>query len=157
MTNPQQPDNIMVYNQRSLKILVREIQLYQGRFGLTFMRCNDEALRDAMAQRLRELSPVPIREIVLSPSVTFFDTIKTALGDEHLDVLMVFGLESVDNLAALSILNQMRFDALARLFPFLLLFWVNDEVLRRIFCLMPDLASCASRDIKFVSTKKEYL
>ncbi len=150
----------MVRNQRSLKILVRkiqQIQLSQGEFGVTFMRCNDEALRDAMAQRLRELSPVPIRDIVLSPSVTFFDTIKTELGDEHPDVLMVFGLESVDNLAVLSIFNQMRPNALAQLFPFLLLFWVSDEVLRRIFCLMPGLTGCASSNVKFVSTKEEYL
>jgi hypothetical protein len=157
MTNPQQPDDITVDNQNSLKILVRKIQLSQGQFGLTFMRCNDEALRDAMAQRLRELSPVPIREIVLSPSVTFFYTIKTELGDEHPDVLMVFGLESVNNLAALSILNQIRFHELDRIFPFLLLFWVNDEVLRKIFCLMPVLASYASPIIEFVSTKEEYL
>ncbi len=144
----------MVDNQNSLKLLVRAIQLSQGQFGLTFLRCNDEALRDVMAQRLRELSPVPIREIVLPPSVTSFYAIETELGDEHPDVLMVFGLESGNNLAALSMFNE-RFSPLYRKFPFLFLLWVNDEVLRKISRSMPDLASFPN--IQFVSTKEEYL
>ncbi|HEY9649241.1 MAG TPA: hypothetical protein V6C95_01160 [Coleofasciculaceae cyanobacterium] len=156
MTGSHSSENIAAENESSLKTLVRAIRLFQGQFGLILMRCNDGALRDAMAQRLRELSPAKIREIVLPPSAKSFYTIKAELGDEQPEALMVFGLELVSEiddvlLGFTSVHGEPRGS-----FPFLLLFWVNDEVLEKIRRLTPDLASWAT-NIEFVLTKEDYL
>jgi hypothetical protein len=94
MTDLHQPEDIAAYNESSLKALVRAIRLSQGQFSLILVRCNYAALRDRMAQRLRELSPIPIRELVLPESVkTLYTTIQAELGDEVPQALMVFGRE----------------------------------------------------------------
>jgi len=68
MSNSHQPDDVAVHNESSLKALVRAIRLSQGQFRLILARCNYGFLRDVIVQRLRQLSPVRIREISLPKS-----------------------------------------------------------------------------------------
>ncbi|HEY9671754.1 MAG TPA: hypothetical protein V6D11_09940 [Waterburya sp.] len=92
MSNSHQPDDVAVDNESSLKALVRAIRLSQEQFRLILARCNYAALMERMVQRLRELSFVKIREILLPKSVkTLYTTIKAQLGDEVPQALMVFG------------------------------------------------------------------
>lgn len=145
MTNLHQPEDVAANNENSLKALVRAITLSQGQFRLILARCNYGALRERMVQRLRELSPVEIREIVLPKSVkTLYTTIKAQLRDEVPQALMVFGLESVSDIkAVLTSSNTIR-EEFSKNFPFPLVLWINDEVLQKLLRLAPDLGSWAT-------------
>jgi hypothetical protein len=136
---------------------VRAIRLSQGQFRLILVRCNYAALRDRMVQRLRELSPIPIRELVLPESVkTLYTTIQAELGDEVPQALMVFGLESVSDLSAvLTSSNHVR-EEFRNNFPLPLLLWVNDEVLQKLIQLAPDFESWAT-SVEFKLTTGELL
>jgi WD40 repeat protein len=145
MSDLHQPEDVAAYNESSLKALVRAIRLSQGQFRLILVRCNYGALRDHMVQRLRELSPVKIRELVLPESVkTLYTTIKVELADEVPQALMVFGLESaIDLSAVLTSSNYIR-EEFSKSFPFPLILWVNDEVLQKLIRLTPDFESWAT-------------
>jgi hypothetical protein len=164
MTNSHQPEDVAAYNESSLKALVRAITLSQGQFRLILVRCNYGALRDRIVQRLRELSPVEIRELVLPESVrTLYTTIKAELGDEQpgrggapVPALMVFGLESVSSLkTVLTSSNYIR-EEFSKNFPFPLVLWINDEVLQKLLRLAPDLESWAT-SVEFKLTSDELI
>jgi len=157
MINSHQPEDVAAYNESSLKALVRAIRLSQGQFRLMLARCNYGALRDRIVQRLRELSPVEIRELVLPESTkSLYTTIKAQLGDEVPQALMVFGLESVSDIkAVLTSSNTIR-EEFSKNFPFPLVLWINDEVLQKLLRIAPDLESWAT-SVEFKLTTDELL
>jgi tetratricopeptide (TPR) repeat protein len=150
-------EDVALYNEKSLSALVRAIALSQGNFKLILARCNYGALRDRIVQRLRELSPVKIREIVLPESVkSLYTTIKAELGDEMPQALMVFGLESISDIkTVLKSSNYIR-EEFSKHFLFPLVLWVNDEVLKKLLRLAPDLESWAT-SVEFKFTTDELL
>jgi WD40 repeat protein len=157
MTNPHEPEDIAADNESSLKALVRSLSLSQGNFKLILARCNYGALRDRMVQRLRELSPVEIRELVLPESVKSLCTpINAALGDDVPDALMVFGLESVSDIETVLKSSNCIREEFSNHFPFPLVLWVNDEVLKKLLRLAPDLESWAT-SVEFAITIKELI
>ncbi|MBD1890761.1 AAA family ATPase [Coleofasciculus sp. FACHB-SPT9] len=145
MTNSHQLEDVAADNESSLKALVRAIRLSQGQFRLILARCNYGALRDHMVQRLRELSSVKIRELNLPASVkTLYTILLAELGDEKPSAVMVFGLESVNDLnTVLTSTNQVR-EEFRQNFPFPLVLWVNDQVLQKLIRLAPDFESWAT-------------
>jgi WD40 repeat protein/tetratricopeptide (TPR) repeat protein len=157
MTNSHQPEDVAANNESSLKALVRAIRLSQGQFRLILVRCNYGVLRDLMVQRLRELSPVEIREIVLLESVkSLYTSIQAKLGDEIPQALMVFGLESASDVkAVLKSSNTIR-EEFSKHFPFPLVLWINDEVLKKLLRVAPDLESWAT-SVEFKLTTDELL
>jgi tetratricopeptide (TPR) repeat protein len=157
MNDPCQREDVAANNESSLKALVRAIKLSQGQFRLILARCNYGALRDRMVQRLRELSPVEIRELVLPKSVkSLYTTIKAQLRDEVPQALMVFGLESVSDInAVLKSSNTIR-EEFSKNFPFPLVLWINDEVLQKLLRVAPDLESWAT-SVEFKLTTDELL
>jgi WD40 repeat protein len=124
---------------------------------LILARCNYAALRERMVQRLRELSPIEIRELVLPKSVkSLYTTIKVELGDEVPQALMVFGLESVSDIKiVLTSSNYIR-EEFSKNFPFPLVLWINDEVQQKLLRLVPDLESWAT-SVEFKFTTDELL
>ncbi|MEG4533588.1 WD40 domain-containing protein [Microcoleus sp. D2_18a_D3] len=144
------------YNERSLKTLVRSITMSQHQFSLILVRCNYEQLRQQIAQRLREVSPVPIQDIVLPPSVkTLYTTLQaSSFQDGYSPVgaasaLMVFGLETVvaiDELMAST--NQVR-DEFRKNFSCPVILWVTDDIVTKMIRLAPDFKSWAAATIKF--------
>jgi hypothetical protein len=85
MTNAQ--------NEQALNTLVRAITLSQGQFSLILVRCNYTALRERMLEQLRSQCPIAIRELVLAKSSpTLYTAIKTELGEQHPEALMVLGI-----------------------------------------------------------------
>jgi WD40 repeat protein len=157
MSDLHQPEDVAAYNESSLKALVRSLTLSQGNFKLILARCNYDALRERMVQRLRELSPVEIRELVLPKLVkSLYCTIKAELGDEQPQALMVLGLESVSDIkTVLKSSNYIR-EEFSKNFPFPLMLWVNDEVLQKLLRLAPDLASWAT-SIEFAIATDELI
>ncbi|WP_257237044.1 hypothetical protein [Nostoc sp. 'Peltigera malacea cyanobiont' DB3992] len=98
-----------------------------------------------MVERLRQLSPVQIREITLPASVkTLYTNIREQLLDEQPPALMVFGLESVKDIdTVLKSANQVR-EEFRKNFPFPILLWVNDQVLQKFIRLATDLENWAT-------------
>ncbi|MEH2081700.1 MAG: tetratricopeptide repeat protein [Nostoc sp.] len=145
MSNQQEPENLAFDNEHSLQTLVRTITLSQETFSLILLRCNYADLRQRMVERLRQLSPVHIREITLPASVkTLYTNIREQLGDEQPPALMIFGLESVKNIdIVLTSANQVR-EEFRKNFPFPILLWVNDSVLQKFIRLATDLENWAT-------------
>ncbi|NES18511.1 MAG: ATP-binding protein [Symploca sp. SIO3E6] len=83
-----------------------------------------------------------------------------------LDVLMVFGLESVDNLEQLlATTNQVR-EEFRKHFPFPLILWINDPIMEKLLRVAPDFESwgttrefviATDRLIDFLQTSTEQL
>jgi WD40 repeat protein len=121
------------------------IEASVGQFKLFLVRCNYTSLRSQLVERLRELTSVEIRVLELKKSEkTLYARIQNELGTEKLDVLMVFGLESVDDLdQLLTATNQVR-EEFRKHFHFPLVLWVNDEVLTKLLQLAPDFESWAN-------------
>lgn len=145
MSNQQEPENLAFDNEHSLQTLVRTITLSQEAFSLILLRCNYADLRQRMVERLRQLSPVHIREITLPASVkTLYTNIREQLGDEQPPALMIFGLESVKDIdTVLTSANQVR-EEFRKNFPFPILLWVNDQVLQKFIRLATDLENWAT-------------
>jgi hypothetical protein len=144
------------YNERSLKTLVRSIAMSQQQFSLILVRCNYEQLRQQIVKRLREMSPLPIQDLVLPASVkTLYttllaNTLHSGL-PPHIPVsaLMVFGLETVvaiDELMAST--NQVR-DEFRKNFSCPVVLWVTDDIVTKMIRLAPDFKSWAAATIKF--------
>ncbi|MEG4963455.1 MULTISPECIES: WD40 domain-containing protein [unclassified Microcoleus] len=144
------------YNERSLKTLVRSITMSQQQFSLILVRCNYQQLRQQIAQRLREVSPVPIQDFVLPASVkTLYTTLLASTFQEGFSpvgsasALMVFGLETVvaiDELMAST--NQVR-DEFRKNFSCPVILWVTDDIVTKMIRLAPDFKSWAAATIKF--------
>ena len=142
MMEPHEIEDVAADNEESLQTLLRAITLSQGEFSLILVRCNYIQLRERIVQQLREECPVKIRELVLDESVkTLYTTIAQALQDEQPNALMVFGLESVEEIERVIVAtNQVR-EEFRKNFPFPIVLWVNDEVLQKFTRLAPDFDS----------------
>jgi len=157
MTHTPQPDDSIADNQKSLNALVRSLRLSQGQFRLILVRCNYGELRQRMVQRLREVSPVSIRELVLPESVeSLYGFIKTELADETPQAVIVLGLESVKNLTGVFKSSNYIREELSHNFSFPLILWMNDPVWQRLIRVAPDLESWATT-VEFQWTTAELL
>lgn len=150
MTEPNELEEIVIRNDRSLRKLQRSITISQGHFSLILVRCNYKSLEDKMAQRLKELCTLEIQELYLPASIkTLFTTINTELGEQQPQVLMVFGLESVASVdQVLKSTNQVR-EEFRKHFQFPIVLWINDDILKKLIKLAPDFKSWAATSIKF--------
>jgi WD40 repeat protein len=144
------------YNERSLKTLVRSIAMSQQQFSLILVRCNYEHLRQQMVKRLRQMSPLPIQDLVLRPGVKTLYTTLLANTQNHgqspgaaVSAVMVFGLETVvaiDEVMAST--NQVR-DEFRKNFSCPVVLWVTDDIVTKMIRLAPDFKSWAAATIKF--------
>ena len=136
--------NIANHQYEPIKTILRVIDFSQGHFSLIFLHCNDAKLRQQVAAQLRESSPKKIEEITLPQSaISLYDNISLSL-DRHPEVLMVFGLETVNNLdSILQFSNQIR-EEFRKNFAFPLLIWIDDQILRKILRIAPDLETWGS-------------
>ncbi|CDM93000.1 MAG: sugar-binding protein [Limnospira sp. PMC 1291.21] len=131
-------------NQDAIRTLIRSITRLQGDFSLILACCNYRSVRETIVQQLRVDCPVPIQELVLDPKAkTLYTTIFDTLQGEMPSALMVFGLESVNNLqGVLKATNQMREEF--RNFEFPLILWVSDQLVSMMIRLVPDFHSFAT-------------
>jgi len=145
MSDLYQTQEITDSHQSALEELAWALEMSSGQFCLILARCNSASLRTSLMQRLRTMTSVEIREIVLAGSVkTLYTAIKTELGQSHPQVLMVSGLESISALSqALTTANQVR-EEFRKNFPFPLVLWITDEILQKLIILAPDFYSWAT-------------
>lgn len=143
------PDDVSAKNEESLRMLARSLRLSQGQFSLILARCNYTSLRQRLLQQLRERSPIEFQEQVVDPSAK---TLETTIQGELEDVpnaIIISGLESVRGLDALLIATNQARDEFRKNFPFPLVLWGTDEVLRRLIRVAPDFESWAATPIEF--------
>lgn len=145
MSDTHRLEDVATYNQESLRTLVRALDLSQGQFSLILVRCNYTCLRDRMLQQLQELSPVRIHRLALPESVkTLFAPIAAEIGDNPPPALTVLGLESVHNIEPVLTASNLIREEFRKNFPFPLLLWGTDEVLRKLIRVAPDFESWAT-------------
>ena len=147
MNNQQQPDNLDLENEGNSRKLVRVITLSHGAFSLILLRCNYTFFQEQIFSKLQEVETV--KKIHLLPNIktiytNIADQLTYQLDHEPPSALMVFGLESVQNIdAVLTATNQAR-EEFRNNFNFPVFFWVNDAVLRKIIRLAPDFKNWAT-------------
>ncbi|MTJ10574.1 hypothetical protein FJR04_23345, partial [Anabaena sp. UHCC 0204] len=142
MNNQESPPE---NNDNSLRTILRAINFSQGQLSLIFLRCNYAELRQQIAAQLKEVSSIPIREITLPESAkSLYDNIAQELGNEQPQALMIYGLDSVQNIdRILSLSNQIR-EEFRKNFPFPILIWIDDQILKKIIRVAPDLENWGS-------------
>ncbi|HIK12975.1 MAG TPA: hypothetical protein IGS52_22400 [Oscillatoriaceae cyanobacterium M33_DOE_052] len=137
-------DQISAETESALTQLAWAIESSVGEFNLLLARCNYTQWRDRLAARLQQICAVEIRRLDLQPSeLKLHARIRAELGDTNPEALMVFGLEALtqsDRL--LSSANQVR-EEFRRSFPFPLVLWVNDDLLKTMWRTAPDFQSWA--------------
>ncbi|MFN6539367.1 MAG: ribosome assembly protein 4, partial [Nostoc sp. EkiNYC01] len=130
---------------RSLAQLAWAIESSVGQFKLILARCNYAKLRDRLIQKLQEICEVEIRLLVVQQShKTLYTAIRDEFGENLPGCVMVVGLETVPNLAAmLTSANQVR-EEFRKNFAFPLVLWIDDEIYKQLMQLAPDLESWAT-------------
>ncbi|OUL36024.1 hypothetical protein BV372_08990 [Nostoc sp. T09] len=132
------------------KRLARAMMVSAGAFSLILASCNSANRQQQVLNLLTEFSSAHIQEIVLPPGTeTLYTTISTTVGFEQPDVLMVRGLESVIDINELIISTNLMRDEFRKQFHCPLVLWVNDEILRKLIWLAPDLKDWAASTIRF--------
>jgi hypothetical protein len=128
------------YNDRSLSTLTRAIALSQGYFSFILVHCNSLTLRQQIVDRLQANSAIKPRQLLLSKSATtLYTTIAAETEGEPPPAVMLIGLESV-------VCSEF-----SKKFSFPLVFWVTDEILRKIIRTAPDLYNRMPTAIRFIS------
>ncbi|NER34564.1 MAG: hypothetical protein F6J93_11150 [Oscillatoria sp. SIO1A7] len=154
MTDLYFSPQVVASNQRSLKRLHRAISLSQGQFSLIVACCNNQALRQQMAEKLEDLFSGQIQELVLNPSFQkLYTTIQANCQECQPQALMIFGLESIEKVDRLLVSTNLVRNEFGKKFSFPVVLWVNDETLRKLVRLAPDFKSWAASTIRFVATE----
>ena len=135
-------------NQKSIQELAWAIAMSEGQFSLMLVHCNYISLRERSMQQLKDICSVPITELMLHASTQrLYSTIQKEQETQTPSALMIVGLESVYNLdRLLTSMNQVR-EEFRKNCPFPLVIWVNDEIVRKLIRLVPDIESWAKRTV----------
>jgi hypothetical protein len=146
--------NSVVNATAAIKTLARAIMVAGGDFSLLLACCNSPRRQQDILSLLKEYSPVEIREIIIPPtSETLYTTINATIGSSQPEALMITGLESVTAINQLIVSTNLMRDELRKQFQFPLVLWVNDDILRRLIWLAPDLKDWAACTIRFDVTQ----
>ena len=139
------------YNERSFSTLIRALRLSQGYFSFILVHCNSLALRQQIVDRLQANCAVKPRQLLLPESATtLYRTIAAELDGEQPPALMLVGLESVQSIDRLLVSTNLLCSEFSKIFSFPLVFWVTDELLRKIIRIAPDLYNRMTT-IRFIS------
>ena len=132
-------------NEEGLEELAWSLEASVGEFKLILARCNYLRLRSRLVKRLRQLTDIDVRIVNLKRSdKSLYGIIAAEVKDKPPDAVMVFYLESVDNLKQmLSATNQVR-EEFRKRFDFPVVLWVTDEVLPQLVRSASDFESWAT-------------
>ena len=130
--------------------LARAIMLSNGEFSLLLACCNSADKQEEILSIVKEFSMVDIRKFILSSKAeTLYTNVVSMLGSTQPDALVVRGLESVEAINQLIISTNLMRDEFAKKFKFPLVLFVNEEILRKLVWLAPDLKDWAANTFKF--------
>ena len=144
-------DSAKKYNERSFSTLIRAIRLSQGYFSFVLVHCNSLALRQQIVDRLQATCTQKPQQLFLPKSATtLYTTIAAEVDSEQPPALMLLGLESVESIDRLLISTNLVCSEFSKKFAFPVVFWVTDELLRKIIRTAPDLYNRMTT-IRFIS------
>ncbi|PAX54900.1 nSTAND1 domain-containing NTPase [Brunnivagina elsteri] len=124
----------------SLEELAWTLEASQGEFRLILARCNYLRLRSRLLRKLQKLTTTNIQLLTLKKTDNSLYK-KIFRYSQHKDALMVWGLESVQDLEKLLIAtNQVR-EEFRKNFNFPVVLWVTDDVLAKIIRIASDFES----------------
>ncbi|MEQ8384996.1 MAG: AAA family ATPase [Coleofasciculus sp. A1-SPW-01] len=150
MNTPDTLAEIAACNDQALNTLTRSLTHSQGRFSLILARCNYTCLRSQILHLLHQRFSLNLIELPLDSSAqTIYTAIHNQLGNQKPDAILVTGLESVTNLDNLLIATN-RVRDLFRQFPFPVVFWVTNQVCKRLIKVAMDLYNWSSPKLEFV-------
>jgi hypothetical protein len=139
------------YNERSFSTLIRALRLSQGYSSFILVNCNSLALRQQIVDRLPATCAVKPRQLFLPESATtLYRTIAAEVEGEQPPALMILGLESVQAIDRLLVSTNLLCSEFSKKFSFPVVFWVTDELLRKIIRTAPDLYNRMTT-IRFIS------
>jgi hypothetical protein len=134
----------------AIRTLARAIAFSRGEFTLILACCNSLQRQQDALSLLREFSSTNIKQIILpATSDTLYSSIMANLEGRSPEALMIRGLESVIAINNLIVSTNLMRDELRKQFDFPLVLWVNDEILRKLVWLAPDLKDWAASTIRF--------
>ncbi|MEO6860161.1 MAG: hypothetical protein ABI180_01235 [Microcoleus sp.] len=144
-------DDAAKYNERSFSTLIRALRLSQGYFSFVLVNCNSLALREQIVDRLQATCAQKPQPLFLPKSATtLYRTIEAELDGEKPSSLMILGLESVEAIDRLLISTNLVCSEFSKKFAFPVVFWVTDELLKKIIRTAPDLYNRMTT-IRFIS------
>ncbi|NET47419.1 MAG: hypothetical protein F6K09_01580, partial [Merismopedia sp. SIO2A8] len=157
MTILDQIPDADAHNQLSVKRLIRTLRLSQGDFSLILAHCNYQKLQSHVVNQVQQQSPYSILQITLNAEEkTLFTPTQRLVKQQGAppDAVMIFGLEQLEHLdRALKTTNQVR-DEFRKQFPFPVVIWVNNEVLKKMIRLAPDFQNWStSMDFQLASVQ----
>ncbi|MEC4886116.1 MAG: hypothetical protein SAL70_33090 [Scytonema sp. PMC 1070.18] len=145
-------DNVFNNITLPLQRLSRSIAVSIGEFSLLLVCCNSIAQQQQIFSSLKGLCPADITEIILPSSAeSLYTHIVHTFGSTQPEAVMVRGLESVEAIDQLIISTNVMRDELRSQFKFPLILCINDEILRKLVWLAPDLKNWAANTIRFDS------
>ncbi|MFO5441706.1 MAG: hypothetical protein ACLBM4_24310, partial [Dolichospermum sp.] len=152
MVKKQQADDIIAANKVSLRSLYRAITFSKNQFSVILLCCNYKFLHELIQQQLVEIGwgSDKIQTITLDKKTTsLYTTIQAQISQPQPAGLMIIGFELVDEIDdLLRSINQVR-DEFRKCYQMPMVFWINDQILAKIWQLAPDFASWAATPIRF--------
>ncbi len=140
-------ENSMV-STTATKRLARAMMVSAGEFSLILACCNSVKTQQQIVNLLTEFSSADI--LLLTPETeTLYTTITNTIGATQPEALMVRGLESVVAINQLITSTNLMRNEFRKKFRFPLVLWVNDEILRKLVWLAPDLKDWSASTIRF--------
>ena len=145
-------------NERSLDILAKAINLFQGSFSLIIVNCNYRSLRQKILTSLATKTGLLCREIWWREShETLYGKLQNVIregGTEHIPALMCLGLEQTrsenpEGLADLFLDANLFRDRVKQQLNCPLILWLSDADLQQFWKTAPELANLAAPPIKF--------
>jgi len=135
-------ENSSTANAHSLDELAFALNYSRGEFKLVFVRCNFLQLRSRLMAQLQERLDFAIANLTLDESATtLFDPIREAISENQPAAVSICGLETVREIdRLLEATNKVR-EEFRKAFHFPLVLWVDDEILSKLICLVPDFES----------------
>lgn len=133
----------------ALQSLDRTIDFQHGEFALVLAHCNDADLPRWISRQLLARDRDRLDVVLPSGTQTLYRALQQCLGDQQPTALIVRGLDRVQQLDDLLVGTNRIFNSFSRTFPFPIVLWVDDRVLRRIAMLAPDMKSRAPTCVRF--------
>ncbi|MFM6341011.1 MAG: eIF2A-related protein [Dolichospermum sp.] len=160
MVKKQQADDIIAANKQSLRSLDRAITFSKNQFSVILLCCNYKFLHELIRQQLVEIGwgSDKLQTITLDQKTTsLYTTIQAQISLPQPTGLMIVGFELVDEIDdLLCSINQVR-DEFRKSYQMPMIFWVNEQILARIWQLAPDFASWAATPIRFEMNPQKLL
>lgn len=139
-------EKLRIYSyDRAIERLGRAIALSHGQFSLILLCCNDALLQEEVVKQVTNQFSGKIKHLAIDSSLNkLYSTIKKTVRNQQPEALMVFGLESVEEIDKLLTSSNLMREQFRTCFSFPLVLWVNDGIIKKLVRLAPDFKNWAT-------------